>query len=392
VSEGAIPRARAPGIALDPWLWNAPVDLAAFAGSAVVALALSAAAGAAGITAVSDLAWLFLVLGIDVAHVHSTWLRTYFDREELARQKLRYVAVPLALYVAGLGLYLDSPLGFWRVLAYLAVFHFVRQQAGWVALYRARSGEPASASGRLVDTAAIYAATAFPLFFWHAHAESRRFSWFVSGDFVSLPLERWVPLAAGVWGLLLGAFCVRELHRARVTRRLALGKILVVLSTALTWAVGIVFSNSDFVFTATNVIPHGVPYAILLALYARERARRRPEWRFAPVVATGVSGFVCLVLGLAFVEELAWDRFVDHDRSWLFGQGSELGGVALALIVPLLALPQATHYVLDGLLWRRAETRALPAQRAALGLEPRVEPASAAFGSATAAAANGGKG
>jgi hypothetical protein len=35
--------------------------------------------------------------------------------------------------------------------------------------------------------------------------------------------------------------------------------------------------------------------------------------------------------------------------------------------VPLLALPQGVHYVLDGMLWRRADTRARPAQRAALG-------------------------
>jgi hypothetical protein len=39
----------------------------------------------------------------------------------------------------------------------------------------------------------------------------------------------------------------------------------------------------------------------------------------------------------------------------------------LALLVPLLALPQATHYVLDGMLWRRGDTRRLPAQRRALG-------------------------
>ena len=40
----------------------------------------------------------------------------------------------------------------------------------------------------------------------------------------------------------------------------------------------------------------------------------------------------------------------------------------LAVVVPLLMVPQATHYVLDGLLWRRKDTRRLPAQRRALGL------------------------
>ena len=41
--------------------------------------------------------------------------------------------------------------------------------------------------------------------------------------------------------------------------------------------------------------------------------------------------------------------------------------LAMALVVPLLALPQAVHYVLDGVLWRRDDTRTRPAQRRALG-------------------------
>ena len=62
----------------------------------------------------------------------------------------------------------------------------------------------------------------------------------------------------------------------------------------------------------------------------------------------------------------AWS--VWHDRPLLFGGGSEaplLGRWGRALIVPLLAVPQATHYLLDALLWRRRDTG--PAQARALG-------------------------
>jgi hypothetical protein len=41
-----------------------------------------------------------------------------------------------------------------------------------------------------------------------------------------------------------------------------------------------------------------------------------------------------------------------HDRGWLFGGAWELGGLKM-LLVPLLALPQLTHYVLDGFVWKR---------------------------------------
>ena len=41
-------------------------------------------------------------------------------------------------FVVAVALYSAGSIVFWRALAYLAVFHFVRQQYGWVALYRGR--------------------------------------------------------------------------------------------------------------------------------------------------------------------------------------------------------------------------------------------------------------
>ena len=38
---------------------------------------------------------------------------------------------------------------------------------------------------------------------------------------------------------------------------------------------------------------------------------------------------------------------------WLFGEGGDLGAVALSALVPLLSLPQTTHYALDGFIWRK---------------------------------------
>ena len=58
----------------------------------------------------------------------------------------------------------------------------MRQQYGWVALYRRKNGE--GEDGRLLDAAAIYGATLTPLLFWHAHLP-RNFQWFLRGDFVN---------------------------------------------------------------------------------------------------------------------------------------------------------------------------------------------------------------
>ena len=104
---------------------------------------------------------------------------------EAARVALR-ARRPASRSRVGVALYSESETLFWRALAYLAVFHFVRQQYGWVALYRARVGERGRA-GWWIDAAAVYMATLYPLVYWHAHLP-RRFWWFLPGDFAALPV------------------------------------------------------------------------------------------------------------------------------------------------------------------------------------------------------------
>jgi hypothetical protein len=295
--------------------------------------------------------WLFLVVGVDVAHVHSTWLRTYFDPSELARHPVRYVAVPLAAYLAGVGLHAFSSLAFWRVLAYYAVFHFIRQQYGWVALY-ARKEPVRPALDRWLDTLAVYAATLWPLLWWHAHLP-RRFSWFITGDFAG-------PIAAGfarwtfpLYAALLAAFAARQVHRWWTSSFFPIGKSMIVATTAVSWWLAIVALDSDWAFTALNVLPHGVPYmALVWTQTVKEGGGTGLRCR---ILAAGPGTFLLLLLALALGEEWLWDLGIWHDHPGLFGQGWDVGRAAQAILVPLLALPQAVHYILDGFIWRSGE-------------------------------------
>jgi hypothetical protein len=286
------------------------------------------------------------VLLVDVAHVYATAFRVYFDKEELRRRLPLYVLAPAVALALSVALYSESEALFWRALAYLAVFHFVRQQYGWVALYRARAGERGRA-GWWVDAAAVYMATLYPLAYWHAHLP-RRFWWFLPGDFAGVPA--WVETAAfALYCLALGAYAVRSARAWLLEGRGNPGKDLVVLTTAVCWYVGIVAFDSDYAFTVTNVVIHGVPYLALVWFYARARAPR------AGKVYRGLARwplFLATLWVLAYAEELLWDRGVWHERAWLFGGGWDWESLKVFL-VPLLALPQATHYVLDGFVWRR---------------------------------------
>ena len=114
-----------------------------FLGSAVLALVLLAVGWQFGILNQEspEWTWVSAVLFIDVAHVWSTSFRVYFDKQELRRRFWLYVLVPVFGYALGVALYSEGDLTFWRVLAMIAVFHFIRQQYGWVALYRRKLRE-----------------------------------------------------------------------------------------------------------------------------------------------------------------------------------------------------------------------------------------------------------
>jgi hypothetical protein len=361
------------------WLFSRNVDLAVFLGATVFSF------GALGIGALTGVlyeetpgwAWVPAVVLCDVAHVWSTGFRTYLDPAERKARPWVLGLVPVLGLGAGVALFAVGELAFWRALAYLAIFHFVRQQYGWVSLYRSRAGEVGRA-GRIIDTVAVYAATVWPLLHWHTHLP-RRFSWFFPGDVVALP-GFVMPLATVVYVGALATYAIRAAYLWwRGTPNP--GKDIVVVTTAAAWYVGIVAFDSDYAFTVTNVFMHGIPYFALVFVHTRARARAPAVAVPAlPSLAERLTRSVVPYLGvlwlIAFVEEIFWDRAVWHDRGWLFGEPWDIGALKL-LVVPLLALPQLTHYVLDGFIWRRRSNPSVAslaspqaASRDALDVEP----------------------
>lgn len=331
------------------WLFSAPVDLAAFLGSAILSLAMLVLGSRLGIlhSDLPDWTWIIAVMLVDVAHVHATAFRVYFDPVEFRRRPLLYCLVPLVGYALGVALYSEGALFFWRVLAYVAVFHFIRQQYGWVALYRNRCGER-DRLGKWIDSMAVYSATLYPLIYWHSHLP-RNFWWFLKDDFRELPPQI-ARIAFPIYVAVLAAYAVRAAYRGFAQHAWNPGKDIVVVTTALCWYVGIVVFNSDYAFTVTNVIIHGIPYFVLVYWYRFHS----PETESSTLShLPRIAGFISVLWLLAFVEELFWERGVWNEREWLFGSAWDWGSTAKLWIVPLLAMPQITHYILDGFIWRR---------------------------------------
>ena len=93
----------------------------------------------------------------------------------------------------------------------------------------------------------------------------------------------------------------------------------------------------------------------LVWIYGRRKWTGERSWRRRIHRPAAAAIFVGLLLVLAYFEEGLWDLFVWQEHAAAFGQVALPFAVPEALrhlIVPLLTVPQATHYVLDGWIWR----------------------------------------
>ena len=112
-------------------------------------------------------------------------------------------------------------------------------------------------------------------------------------------------------------------------------------------------------FTLLNVVSHGIPYMALIWLYGnRNYVKSAKGNKFLGVLFSkyGIPIFLGLVFLFSFIEEGLWDIAVWKEHGNIFGSinnaAISIPSDILAFVVPLLALPQLTHYILDGFIWK----------------------------------------
>lgn len=304
--------------------------------------------------------WVLFVLGIDVGHVWSTIFRTYLDKQEFKNHQLLLITAPILSFGLVTLLAWYSVALFWRALAYLAVFHFIKQQYGFLALYKTKARDWAIQK-KIKDKFIIYFATLYPVLYWH-FANDLHFTWFAPDDFV--PLHTLLPFSESslvflfsitnvIYWIVILLWLMEEIKTSAVFQW---GKILWVFTTATNWYGGIVYFNSDLAFTLTNVIAHGLPYLALIIYYNNKKeaiktATARSVWRITAIILP-------VVFVLAWLEEYWWDRLVYGDRPDFFGAVLPYTNdilqhpLSLAIAIGVLTLPQMTHYIIDGFIWK----------------------------------------
>ena len=332
--------------------------------------------------------WVIFVLGLDVGHVWTSIYRTYFSEKDRIRYKTYLWVVPLIAFLF-FGFLAFINIGwYWMALAYFALYHFIKQQFGFMQLYKFKNkmnseGETLNGleslgkdynnrqpgfiwnnrilKSLLNDKWVVYLTMVYPVLIWHFSSD-RVFNWFVPGDFLYFQINDelfniFVMAGNVVYFAILVIWVVKQVVLTKEW-----GKTLWVVTTALNWYLGIVWFNSDLVFTVTNVLAHGLPYFILIIYYKVKTEKLNKE----NAEVFGVFGaklkwpliIVFSVLTLAYIEEYFWDMWLYRDNvdlfTVLFDYPMERlsGRLEVALAFGILVVPQVSHYIFDGIIWK----------------------------------------
>lgn len=295
--------------------------------------------------------WFALVLCVDVAHVYSTLFRVYFDKNEKQRYSVITWLIPLVVWILGVIVYSFNSISFWRLLAYLAVFHFIRQQYGFFRIYSS-SQTPDTLVYRWLNRFSIYYITAIPVLIWH-FSGPKDFNWFISNDFYYIQSDTLVRFLQIVLAILVCGYVFTEYRVSTKLQKMNWPKNGIYLGTLLVWYLGIVHFDNDFIFTITNVIAHGVPYLALIWTY---KSHNQDSYLQPWIRRQSLLLFLLSLVALAYVEEFLWSILIWKEHLTVFFLSKEqlfhVSPVLFTYLVPLLAVPQATHYILDAFIWK----------------------------------------
>lgn len=302
---------------------------------------------------VNNFAWVVLVLMVDVGHVYSTLFKTYFDANAKTKFKTILLVIPFICFIIAFLTYQLGSIFFWRIIAYTAVFHFIRQQYGLLKIYNRKDTTKIHTR---IATFTVYLACIYPMLYWHCYGPFN-FEWFTSTDFVFYRKPIFEKIGYYVFVASFITYLSSVIYQIAKFKQFNVPSFLIVFGTLISWYLGIVYFHSDFSFTLFNIICHGIPYMALVWIHTQ----KQNQTNNLPIVRHCFKKnywliFLLIPLVLAFIEEGFWDVWIwkEHEATFsIFTPLKELINPTIKqIIIPLLVVPQFTHYVLDGFIWK----------------------------------------
>ncbi len=311
--------------------------------------------------------WFFIFAIIfDVWHVWGTLYRGYLRSDMRHQHKKLLIWVPIIsvlilAILSNIHIYWYPPLYILlSFLAYIALFHFIRQQIGFVRLYDKRTEDLwwFEYVSRLLDNIVVWVITGFPFLYWIMHYSSLSLNWFIPWEYIVL--SHIVPQTDSIWiiytiiVLLYIWFQLIIISRGTQVNPL---KYLYILGTAYIWYNGMVAYDSIIIFGFGNMLLHWLNYYGITIGSTWNNANRYPWFGRIKKIRIPYLG-ICMISSLIllwYIEEFFWDQFIWQEKSMIFSDILYTlwhDPLSQTIIVSILGSVQLTHYILDRYIWR----------------------------------------
>jgi hypothetical protein len=260
---------------------------------------------------------------VDGAHVYSTLLVSYFDKNINIKIRRHLIWAPIITIVFCYSLYIyDYKTILISFVGSFALFHFIRQEAGWMKLAGRLDSQQTSGLSN-IDLLTSYTFTIVPI--TYLISERNKGFWLSSGDLPIISNNYWY---IGKY-LMLIAGCTWLIANVVHWRRIKIinsSKVLVMLNNITAWFVALTFLSGSWVGLLLIIVPHGVPYFFLVA----KENKKSSKYKIAIYPL-----FYLLCVLLYFLE-------------------TRLFGIKSPILISIALMPQIVHYYLDGIIWRRS--------------------------------------
>jgi hypothetical protein len=378
------------------WIVNKKADLFLFIGGALTGYIMFFLH--AGLHLNMLTVWFIWVVFIDTPHFYSTYLRTYFDKEEFqARKNLligslawllvgpAIIGVSYILYTMGVGLYKTPFVLFLIFFNLWAYWHVVRQHYGILALYKRKNNDFDEQDTR-IDKVLLYGGLIAPfLTFAIRHPEARELfglqatfpaypegSLFSSTFMSQLHWEHVVVYLSVTFmvGIIL-AFLIRQVQRWQNNQPLNMPKILFFIALIPLYAYinysPAVTTAPLIAFAAFVTIYHDVQYHAIVWFYSQNRYHKpgvdKKKYGLAVKLSQNIAIYALAGIAMAALLRVTgslldvtpgFSPIVRTSELSLFGNitTSEL------LLGFVIGIP-LHHYFVDQFIWRPSKDKVL---------------------------------
>lgn len=378
------------------WIVNKKADLLLFIGGALTGYIMFFLHAGFHLNMLT--VWFIWVIFIDTPHFYSTYLRTYFDKEEFhARKKLllgslgwlvvgpAFIGISYILYSLGVGFYKTPFILFIIFFNLWAYWHVVRQHYGILALYKRKNNDFDERDTR-IDKILLYGGLIAPfLTFVIRHPEARELfglsaafpaypeGTFLSGAFLSeLHWEHVIVYLSVAFMIVISlTFFIRQWQRWKNGQVLNLPKILFFIALIPLYSYinysPAVTTAPLIAFTAFVTIYHDVQYHAIVWFYSQNRYHKpgvdtnkyglavKLSQNFAIYALAGIAMAALLRVTGSFLDITpGFSPLVLTSKIMLFGDisASEL------LLGFVIGIP-LHHYFVDQYIWRPSKDKTL---------------------------------